>query len=375
MNIPESPEKDHPSCILCGRCLEVCPLFRVTAHEELSPRGKAFLVQQFSFRDISSREASKLAGLCAGCGRCTRVCPQGIDLPRLISSLKNRHPGWKNWLFSRMLSNGSIFLPLLSLGGRLLPQAGGARAFSPPRRPIAPLFKTRVSRKHSGRAVIFPGCFGRFLRRDLTGKAVHILGSTGLEVLPTPAWKCCGFPLAQAGFLQEQQACMQANIEMWQELGRPRVYTFCATCRAGLTEAHSPEDLHNDMRMLAQNTFSLSRVLPDLVFETLPHAGPQELVWHEPCHGTKETAQALHNLLKTKSLGLKVPDGQCCGLGGAFRLQAPKLSLQMAHDLWENLSPQPSSLCLTECAGCMMQLASTGPGGTETAHWLDLFQD
>ncbi|WP_291320177.1 (Fe-S)-binding protein [Desulfonatronospira sp.] len=373
--MPESPEKKHPSCILCGRCLEVCPLFRVTAHEELSPRGKAFLVQSFSSMNISSKEASKLAGLCIGCGRCTRVCPQGIDLPRLISSLKNRHPEWKNWLLARMLTNGSFFLPLTGLGGRLLGQAGGTQIFSPPRRPITPLFRTRVSRRHSGQGVVFPGCLGRFLRRDLEKKAVHILGSTGLEVLPTPAWKCCGLPLAQAGFIQEQQSCMRANLKIWHELGRPRVYTICATCRKGLTEAQGPEDLLEDVERLAQNIFPLSRILLDLGVETLPHAGPQELVWHEPCHGTKGTAQALQNLLKTKGLGLKVPDGQCCGLGGAFRLQAPRLSLHLAQDLWKNLSPQPSSLCLTECAGCMIQLASTRPRDTQTAHWLELFQD
>ncbi len=374
MNIPVSPEKDHPSCILCGRCLEVCPLFKVTAHEELSPRGKAFLVQHFSSKDISLKEASKLAGLCAGCNRCTRVCPQGIDLPRLISSLKSRHPGWKNWLFSRMLTNGAFFLPLINLGGRLLPQGGSAKVFSPPRSSITPLFKTRVSRKHSGRAVIFPGCFGRYLRRDLTEKAVHILGSTGMEVLPTPAWKCCGFPLGQAGFLQEKQACMQANIKMWQELGRPRVYTFCATCRAGLTSDDSPEQLSAAMRMLARHTFSLSSILPDLSIEPLSHAGPQQFIWHEPCHGAQATAPALQEILGAENHGLKVPAGQCCGLGGAFRLQSPRLSLQVAHDLWEHLSPQASDLCLTECAGCMMQLASTAPRGTKTAHWLDLFQ-
>ena len=375
MNMQESPEKDHPSCILCGRCLEVCPLFKVTAHEELSPRGKAFLVQHFSSVDISSKEASKLAGLCAGCGRCTRVCPQGMDLPRLISRLKSRHPGWKNWLFSRMLANGAFFLPLLGLGGRLLPETSGAQVFSPPRHPITPFFRTRVSRKHSGRAVIFPGCFGRFLRRDLEEKTAHILGSTGLEVLSTPSWKCCGFPLGQAGFFQEQQSCIKANIKTWQELGKPRVYVFCATCRAGLTAAQGPEALLNDMNMLARNTFSLSRVLPDLSIEALPHASPHELIWHEPCHGTKETAPALQDLLKAKGPELKVPHGQCCGLGGAFRLQAPGLSLKVAHDLWEHLSPQASSLCLTECAGCMIQLASTSPRGTKVAHWLDLFQD
>ena len=29
----------RPECILCGRCLSVCPLFAATGREELSPRA------------------------------------------------------------------------------------------------------------------------------------------------------------------------------------------------------------------------------------------------------------------------------------------------------------------------------------------------
>ena len=34
---------NRPECILCGRCLSVCPLFTATGREELSPRAKFFM--------------------------------------------------------------------------------------------------------------------------------------------------------------------------------------------------------------------------------------------------------------------------------------------------------------------------------------------
>ncbi|WP_291321464.1 (Fe-S)-binding protein [Desulfonatronospira sp.] len=365
----------QPACILCGRGLEVCPLFRITCREDMSPRGKAFLLANIGMQGISSREASNLAGLCTGCGRCADVCPQNMDLPGLIARLRFGHPQWKSWLFSRILTGGSFYLPLLAQGGRLFPESSVGRSLAVPRGNAGSLFRVQPPRQHSGRAVIFPGCLGRFVRRDLEKKAASLLTSAGLDVLPVPDWKCCGFPLGQAGYLQEQQSSMQSNLKTWEELGRPQVYVFCATCRAGLTSSHAAQGLPQEIQHLAANTFLLSRVLPDSRIEFLPQEPPQELVWHEPCHGTKDTAPALQNLLLKAGLNLKVASEQCCGLGGSFRLQAPDLSLKLARELWQNILPEGPGLCLTECAGCMIQLASTSPPGTTAVHWLELFQD
>ncbi len=32
-------------CILCGRCLDVCPVFRATNREELSPKAKHWMAR------------------------------------------------------------------------------------------------------------------------------------------------------------------------------------------------------------------------------------------------------------------------------------------------------------------------------------------
>src|SRR3989344_499379 len=66
-------------CVQCGFCKHVCPLYKATLNEALSPRGLAVLLK----KDIDS----KLFYECTLCGKCKEVCPLGFDLP---SEIKNK---------------------------------------------------------------------------------------------------------------------------------------------------------------------------------------------------------------------------------------------------------------------------------------------
>ncbi len=365
-----------PQCILCGRCLEVCPLFQITGHEELSPRGKAFLIQNLTHQELSPKEASQLAGLCTGCRKCTRICPQGIDLPPRIARLKAGHPHWKAWIWSRILKNRKFFLPLMRLSGSVAPNSFSLlNLFRASYRQSLAMFRLVSSPAHKAqKAVLFPGCLGRFLRPDLTTRAGNILTSLGFEVLTTPNWECCGFPLEQAGLVEEAALCREKNLEIWQKLNRPLVYTFCATCLEALAGTSPQARLSSGQDELGSQTAELSSLIPELPLKQVSRAKNPDLVWHEPCHGTQRTGAILQRTLSAYGKRLTLHQGNCCGLGGSFRIQSPQLSVQMAQALWQKLSPQENSICLTECSGCLIQLASTHPPGTGVAHWLELLE-
>lgn len=106
-----SPDTEETSpgttanCVLCGKCLEVCPLLAATGREELSPRAKAHLVTMLE-RDpdlLREQDVAALAGLCLGCGRCKAVCSQGVNIPDAVSRLREQHPGWKTWLWKQWM--------------------------------------------------------------------------------------------------------------------------------------------------------------------------------------------------------------------------------------------------------------------------------
>ncbi|MFH1332768.1 MAG: 4Fe-4S dicluster domain-containing protein [archaeon] len=59
-------------CILCGKCREVCPVYRAVLKETAAPRAKAVLSQ--------AEVQDKLVYLCTMCGSCRVVCPIDADL-------------------------------------------------------------------------------------------------------------------------------------------------------------------------------------------------------------------------------------------------------------------------------------------------------
>ena len=110
-------------CILCGKCLEVCPLLGATGREELGPRAKADLYSLLKDNKslLSGEDAARLAGLCLGCHRCTEVCSQGVDIPGLVATLRGAHPDFKGWLWKTWLTNARGLWSSTSLAAKLIP--------------------------------------------------------------------------------------------------------------------------------------------------------------------------------------------------------------------------------------------------------------
>jgi L-lactate dehydrogenase complex protein LldF len=82
------PLRDALSCLRCGACLNVCPVFRqigghAYGHTYPGPIGivlTAMLEGLPSVRDLA--HASSL------CGACLEACPVGIDIPRMLVDLR-----------------------------------------------------------------------------------------------------------------------------------------------------------------------------------------------------------------------------------------------------------------------------------------------
>ena len=128
-------------CILCGKCLEVCPLIRATGPEELGPRAKAdlcrLLAEDHSLLD--GEDVARLAGLCLGCGRCRAVCSRGVDVPGLVAALRAAHPDFRQWLWKTWLTNAKTLWGTGSTAAGLIPKRFRPEKFGPLLRMLAGL--------------------------------------------------------------------------------------------------------------------------------------------------------------------------------------------------------------------------------------------
>ena len=120
-------------CILCGRCLDVCPLFQATGREELSPKAKHYLNKVLETRPgaLHTRPAAHLASLCLACGRCEKECPQGLSGPAVVASLREKHAGWEAWLWKTWVERGGVLWPALGALSRLAPDGLAGERFAP----------------------------------------------------------------------------------------------------------------------------------------------------------------------------------------------------------------------------------------------------
>ncbi len=383
---PFAPQPEK-ACILCGRCLEVCPLFLATNREELSPRAKQQLAAAEAAGSLPLGPVKELAALCLSCGRCEAACPQGLCAPELVARLRQGHPGLQEWLWRTWLQRGAVLWPALATLGRLAPAslAGShtalrlrfLRALGPT---VGAPLQLHPLPSHScttAPTLLFPGCLATTVRRDWTATAGQLLGLTGASVLPQPEWACCGCTLGHAGLQTAQRQARERNIALWRAGGRPRLVVYCNSCLCGLRAYARDPSLPwepGEAQRWQQAVTPLSAALEGLEFE-VEQSGPGRVLYHRPCHGggrggAKNPDQRfLERVLGPRLLPAREP--RCCGMGGILQLGAPELCRKVATACWQGLGAAAGDLVLTGCSGCVLQLAATAPQGTLARHWLD----
>ena len=79
-------EELYLKCIRCGKCLSVCPVYRETRVETLSPRGKVALYRAVDEDGLGVGEvyADKFY-TCLMCEACREVCPSGVELDVILN--------------------------------------------------------------------------------------------------------------------------------------------------------------------------------------------------------------------------------------------------------------------------------------------------
>ncbi|MBU1230179.1 MAG: (Fe-S)-binding protein [Proteobacteria bacterium] len=400
-NNAKSNAKPERDCVLCGCCLELCPLFAATSREEFSPRAKALLSgpSKFSAATLDDKAVAKLAGLCLACGKCEALCPQGVSVPRLLARLRAEHPDFRQWLWRQWITRLQPHWALAARGAALVPDmlapAGlglalkGLRGLRPGNGLRAWLtitkFPVEAFRQQYGErpVALFDGCVGSGPRQAWADTARHLLRGLGANRVEA-GFSCCGSTLGVAGLPQDQLRARRANVEAWRKADRPLLVTYCATCRKGLAE-YVGAGIFADHEEEALWTASVAP-LSGLLLDATARAGrgaPAAVGWHRPCHADAADADFL---LLQSLLGARLRSparANCCGFGGILQLGAPELSAQVGAACWGGLdaalgfSAVPevvSGYVLSGCSGCVMQLGATAPAGARAGHWLEIIR-
>lgn len=374
-------------CIRCGACMNVCAPYSVTGghifgHIYPGPIGIPWTA------NIHGLDEASFAHLCISCGLCKEVCPISINIPLMISRVKNllatRHGHPKadrsmmryetlgrlasqlapvsNWVlkarFSRYLLEKLVGLdrtvPLPEFRRETF-----AKRFHRVRVEI-PTPRTRVA--------LFLDFFPNYCRPEIAESLVAALQLAGVRV-ELPPQLTSGYPLIAYGDWEGAKKYAARNVELlsgYVEQGYS-VVSIEPTATYTLKNIY-PHLLKGDKRaeLLAKNTVEALQVLRELVSEGLLAVKARyekRYGIHVPCH--QRPLSGVENVLALiRAAGLEaevIEDGMCCGMAGTFGMKhgpiGRGLSKAMGSRLFELFTSSGVNAIVTESSVCAIHLA------------------
>ena len=295
--------KDGDKCIHCHLCQKRCSFLT---------KYKADIGDTVKLRELVYH--------CFLCGICSQVCPIGIDGRGIILDMRRTEVEENN--------------------GKCR-EKGYAMLLAEKKNYIF-----RNERHMSGRSVLFPGCNFPSFYPQTTKMLTELLSKYGIGVV----YDCCGKPIAELGYREDEEAIVQRIDETLKENGIEEVIMVCPNCYAFLKGRLSVRvvniyDKLQELGAVGKNPVWKSE--KKQIFLPCPDRENRELL--------KAANRYIEWMTGADSGFCPIEGAQCCGLGGVASVKEPELARQMASALSQN-----EHSVYTYCASCSGNLTRGG---------------
>lgn len=391
------------ACNGCSRCRShndaerQCPMFRITAIEEASPRAKANLLRgvlsgELPVNELTGERAKAVADLCFNCHSCRVECPASVDIPKVVGEMKAQYVATNglplsDWLMGRVdviaavasrvawLSNFLMRRRALRwLGERLL---GFSAAREIPALASESFIRYASRRRwhkaspHGGlKVVYFVDHYANYHDPEIGRALAEILQHNRIGFYVPPGQSLSGMARITAGDLKGARRVARRNVRILSDAVR-QGYTVLATePAAALCLQHEYPNLldNEDAHLVAKHSFEACQYLWDLhqddrlalEFEPLRH----RVLYHQPCHSrvldSEMSAAKLMGLIPQLQVDL-VQKG-CSGMAGTWGLQRKNYrnSLRIGWPMISSVRKAVGSSPTTECSACKLQMQHGG---------------
>jgi len=350
------------SCVKCGSCVDVCPVYAQTQKLETTMGGfftnfKSFIRRAYGLPGIFFghtktkdvlKEYSETPYLCTLCGRCTMVCPAFIDTKELRIATRGF-----------MVEKG-VYPPVmdklaetLSKVHNIVGEPNEDRAMWVQALGEVP---QNMFQKEKAKVVYFVGCVASYfpMTKRIPQAFVQILDKAEVDftILGGEEW-CCGFPLIAAGMKKDAEALMKHNLEKVRGKGAKRVVFACPSCY------HTwMEQCQNDIEI-----FHSTQFIKKLINEgKISFKGKTtKVTYHDPCdlgrssgvyEAPREILRAIPGVELVEMEGNR-EQCKCCGGGGDLEMVNPDLSAALAQAKIEEIKATGADMVITACQQCV----------------------
>ncbi|WP_449241955.1 (Fe-S)-binding protein [Desulfovibrio sp.] len=387
------------TCMRCGMCQAVCPLYAETGREALVARGKIALLEHLAHEMIKDAAGvQEKVATCLLCGACAANCPSGVKVLDIFLKARAVLTGYmglppaKKLIFRGLLVRPGLFNTILGLGAKLQglfvkpvnemlgsscarfqSDVIGDRHFpalaGEPLHKLVPSLDT--AKGNSGLKVgFFPGCMvDKVFPR--VGKAVlKVLEHHGVGVFLPGHQACCGIPALSSGDRKSYDVLVDKNLECFAGGSFDYLVTPCATCTSTIkkfwpTFADSADQGRREALVaLAAKTLDINEFLVDILKvqpSGVPGAKDMKVTVHDPCHLKKslgvaaQPRQVVRLNPNVELVEMKDAD-TCCGCGGSFTLLHYDLARRIGKKKRDNIAASGAQVVATGCPACMLQI-------------------
>ncbi len=356
------------SCVKCGSCVDVCPVYAETKQLESTAGGlyknfRSFIRKTYGLPGVlfhSNRVADKMprglsdnAYLCTLCCRCLEVCPSLINTRDLRVSTREfmvetgYSPQWADRLVESVTAtyniSGDNNEDRLIWSGNLerIPEG--------------------VKGKEKAEVVFFVGCVPSFYPQvyRIPQSMVRIMEQAAVEfaTLGGEEW-CCGFPLIIAGMGKSVEELVSHNVEAVRKMEAKRLVTACPSC-FHTWKVDYPRIMGEPLGFEVQHSTEL---LADLISEGKVGLGhfPHLVTYHDPCDlgrssGVYEPPRRVIEAIPGVTLVEMAQNREnalCCGGGGDLEMVDSDLVSAVAARKIEMALDTGAEIIVTACPQC-----------------------
>lgn len=245
------------------------------------------------------------------------------------------------------------------------------------------------------RVALLVTCVADVFEPDVADAAVDVLVAGGCDVTCPVGQTCCGQPAWNAGFAHEAAVVAGTTLAALStavEEGAEAIVVPAGSCAAmvrrfwpELFSTHGSPTQAAQAARVADRTWELTEIVPDLDLPPLALDEPTRVAWHHGCHLLRELRHpdapaVLDGVERCERVGWAAAE-RCCGFGGLFSAKLPEVSVAMADDKLASLATldPPPDLLVSADASCLLHLRgrmeSEGTASIRTRHVAELLRD
>jgi glycolate oxidase iron-sulfur subunit len=400
-NLVKELEDQLVTCIRCGMCQSVCPLFEQTRKEADVARGKLALLTGLMENMFTDPDGvNERLNRCLLCGSCAANCPSGVNVVEIfikaraiLAEYKGLSPA-KKLIFRQLLAHPGRFDALVDWAGRFQglftrPDANAqgtscARLMSPllSNRHFMPLspnpFHKTLPEKGGAppgsgpKAAFFTGCLIDKIFPGVAHASLKVLSHHNVGVVIPPGQGCCGIPSLASGDRDSFTRLVDHNLALFEKHDFDVLVTACATCTSTIKKLwpsvykNPSPGMQKKLTALSEKTMDINQFLVDQVgiksVEADLEASEKEIVtYHDPCHLKKSLGVTDQPRQVIRAAGCRLEEmagsDKCCGMGGSFNVYHYDLSSAIGTLKEHNIEATGCATVSTGCPACMMQIS------------------